>query len=59
MTEKEVDTSQPSQMDEIEARWDWITNSIDNDEERLNTQQVLEKSYQEMIEKRSSFWRSF
>lgn len=51
MTEREADTSQPSQMGDIEARWDWLTSSIDNDEERLNTQQVLEKSYQEMIEK--------
>lgn len=51
MTEREADALRPSQIDEIKARWDWLTNSIDNDEERLNTAQVLENSYQEMIKK--------
>lgn len=59
MTEREADTSQPSQMAEIEARWDWLTSDIADPEKKLNTQQVLENSYQEMVKQGLLFGETF
>ena len=36
--------------DQLNDRWGWITEDIDDAEERLNTQLVLESSYLEMIQ---------
>lgn len=59
MTEREADTSQPSQMAEIEARWDWFINDIADPKKKLNTQQVFENSYQEMIKQGLLFGETF
>jgi hypothetical protein len=49
MTEREADTIQQSRVEEIQARWDWLTEDIEDDNERLSTQRILETSYQEMV----------
>jgi hypothetical protein len=44
---------------DLESRWAWLTEDIDDAEEKLNTQQVLENSYQEMIKQSLLFGEAF
>jgi len=34
---------------ELDKRWGWITSDIEEEEEKLNTQLVLENSYKKMV----------
>lgn len=48
-TFKEAEKEDQTREQELEERWSWITEDIDNTETRFNTQQILENSYNEMV----------
>lgn len=48
-TFKEAEKEDQTPEQDLEERWSWITEDIDNAETRFNTQQILENSYNEMV----------
>ena len=43
--------TQAEMLKNLENRWSWLVEDIEDDNERLSTQQILEKTYQEMVGK--------
>lgn len=48
-TFKEAEEEDKSHEQELEERWSWITEDIEDVETKINTQQVLENAYNEMV----------
>ena len=48
-TFKEAEKVDKTREQELEERWSWITEDIDDVETRLNTQLALENSYNQMV----------